>query len=145
LILPKVFDGMISLIDLISRAYIQEINPKVFLVSGIQHMPKGPESANYLSKILNIMGTCLYPLALSLMLPVYLYTLVLEKEEKIKAMMKMNGLKMKYYWIVNYFWFVFLYCLVALLFFVIGYYQIRLPFFLDTNKLILVNYECHIN
>jgi hypothetical protein len=50
----------------------------------------------------------MYPLALSLNLPIFLYILVLEKENKLVNMMKMNGLKIYNYWIVNIIFFMFI-------------------------------------
>ncbi len=41
---------------------------------------------------LQIFGSFLYPIALALQLPVYLYIIVLEKAEKIREMMGMHGL-----------------------------------------------------
>ena len=46
---------------------------------------------NYIYELLSVTGATLYPLALSLLLPIFMYTIVLEKEEKILEMMKMNG------------------------------------------------------
>jgi len=52
--------------------------------------------------MLNLLGASLYPLALSLLMPVFMYSLVLEKEEKLQELMKMNGMKMLTYWLVTF-------------------------------------------
>ena len=129
---------MLSFMDLISRAYMQQLNPDIYIVSGIQQMPKIADSSDYLTKFLSIIGTCLYPIALSMLLPVYLYTLVLEKEEKLRAIMKMNGLKLRYYWIINYAWFILIYFFVITLFYLVGYYHLQFPFFTQTSFKVLV-------
>ena len=49
-----------------------------------------------------MIGASLYPIALSLLLPVFMYAIVLEKEEKLQDFMKMNGMKISNYWIVNF-------------------------------------------
>jgi hypothetical protein len=64
-------------------------------------MPLTTESGNsLLDSIINLAGGSLYPLSLSLLLPVFMYSLVLEKEDKLIEMMKMNGLKIVNYWTV---------------------------------------------
>jgi len=55
-------------------------------------MPMTDTNENFLMKVINITGASLYPLALGLLLPVFMYSIVLEKEERILEMMKMNGL-----------------------------------------------------
>lgn len=65
-------------------------------------------------------GAYLYPLALSLLLPIFIYTMVLEKEEKLLDMMKMNGLKMKNYWTVNIIFFLLITFITFLIFFIFG-------------------------
>lgn len=44
----------------------------------------------------------LFPFALTFLLPVFMNLIVYEKEAKLKELMKMSGMKMRYYWAVNY-------------------------------------------
>ena len=68
-------------------------------------------------------------MALSLLFPVMLYGLVLEKEEKLVQMMKMNGMKIYNYWLV-YFLFNFALCLVTnIVFFMLGVFVLQTSFF----------------
>jgi len=84
-------------------------------------MPPTTESGNsLLDSIINLAGGSLYPLSLSLLLPVFMYSLVLEKEDKLIEMMKMNGLKIVNYWTVNYLFFLILYCITAVVFMTFG-------------------------
>lgn len=46
-----------------------------------------------------LIGSILYPLGISFLLPIFVVTLVREKESKIAVMMKMNGLKMSVYYL----------------------------------------------
>jgi len=131
-------DGELSLIDLISRSYLQTINPNVVLMSGSQYMPMPGFEANFLVKLLSSTESCLYPIALSLLLSVFMYTLVLEKEERLREMMKMNGLKMRNYWIANYIWNLVLYFPSAAVFLLFGIFVVQMPFFTDTNIFILI-------
>jgi len=69
-----------------------------------------------------MLGAGLFPISLCLLLPVFIYNIVLEKEQKLIEIMKMNGMKMINYWIINflfnfiiYFLCVFVFCLTGAL------------------------------
>ena len=47
-----------------------------------------------LERVINIVGLAVFPMCLCLSLPVFIYTLVLEKETKLVETMKINGMKM---------------------------------------------------
>jgi hypothetical protein len=59
-----------------------------------QPMPTFAE-ANILAA-LEIVGTLLYPIALTLQLPIYIYILVMEKSEKLTELMKSHGMKARH-------------------------------------------------
>ena len=61
------------------------------------------KDTSLLDALLNIAGGSLYPISLSMLLPVFLYAIVLEKEEKLIEMMKMNGMRIINYWLVKCF------------------------------------------
>lgn len=85
----------------------------------------------------DITGGSIYPLGFTILLPVILYSIVSEKEERLIEIMKMNGLQMKYYW-VNFFVFYFGISLFAsLLMFLFGKYVFQTTFFVDTDWLVL--------
>lgn len=115
-------------------------NPDIFLLSGVMHMPKHEDTGSYLQKAISLTGTFLYPVALSLLLPIFLSMLVLEKEEGIRGMMKMNGLKMSNYWIVHYIWSLVLYYPVVSILWALGQYHLKFQFFTETNSLVLVSF-----
>ena len=107
-------------------------------------MPLNDEDQNsLLDSIINLAGGSLYPLSLSLLLPVFMYALVLEKEEKLVEMMKMNGLKIFNYWAVpflkkvNYLFFLVLYLVTAVIFMAFGVGVLQITFFTQTNAGIL--------
>ena len=60
-------------------------------------MPIKLNEKEELNRLLNLIGASLYPIALSLLLPVFMYSIVLEKEEKLQDFMKMNGMKIVSY------------------------------------------------
>ena len=63
-------------------------------------MPNISDGNDIISSLINFAGGPLYPLSLSMLLPVFLYAIVLEKEEKLIEMMKMNGMRIINYWMV---------------------------------------------
>lgn len=63
---------------------------------------------------------------------------MLEKETRLIENMKINGMKMSNYWIVNFFFNLMFYCATAVLFLLFGIKVFKLQIFTDTNLLILV-------
>ena len=79
------------------------------------------------------MGSGLYPLGLSLLLPLFLYMIVSEKEEKLLEIMKMNGLNIKYYWISTFIFNFLISMVTFMVFYLFGFYVIGLSFFTETS------------
>ena len=79
-----------------------------------------------LMRLLNILGSTLFPLSLSLLLPVFMYAIVLEKEEKLRELMKMNGMKMSTYWGITFLYNFFIYGIMVCIFFWFGNYMCEL-------------------
>eukprot|EP00698_Gefionella_okellyi_P026217 TRINITY_DN9910_c0_g1_i1.p1 TRINITY_DN9910_c0_g1~~TRINITY_DN9910_c0_g1_i1.p1 ORF type:complete len:919 (-),score=142.57 TRINITY_DN9910_c0_g1_i1:87-2843(-) len=87
--------------------------------------------------VLDLLGFALYPYALSFLLPVLLYSLVLERENKILGLMNAVGLKMSAYWISHFIFCFFLYALVAAVFMIFGFaFQVR--FFTQSSIILLL-------
>jgi hypothetical protein len=80
-------------------------------------------------------GTILYPVALSLQLPIYIYLLVLEKSQKLKSMMQQHGMKSWHYVLTNYTFFLMLYSLVVGFFWISGI-AVQIRFFVQVHFLL---------
>ena len=128
------------MVDLINKAYLHIIDQTHWIASGVQYMPVKDQDKGWLMKIINLAGASLFPLSLSLLLPVFMYAIVLEKEERLIEMMKMNGMRMRNYWIVNYIFNFSMYFIMIVTFFIFGYAFLGLSFFTETNPGILVNF-----
>ena len=63
----------------------------------------------------------MYGFLLSLLLPVFLASLVADKEERVLLMMQLSGLRMSVYWLVTYVFDLFLYLLVCLAVYITSY------------------------
>jgi hypothetical protein len=57
-------------------------SPKEVIAGSMMYMPFSGEDKSFMSKMVNVVGSGLYPLGLSLLLPLLLYMVVSEKEER---------------------------------------------------------------
>ncbi|TPX33602.1 hypothetical protein SmJEL517_g03582 [Synchytrium microbalum] len=87
--------------------------------------------------IAGLIGRILYPFGISFLLPIFVITLVKEKEDRILMMMKMNGLKSYTYYLTHYIHFYVLY-IVSTAFFLIAGRLGRLDLFTRTSPGVLV-------
>lgn len=86
---------------------------------------------------LELAGTLLYPLGLTLQIPLYMYLLTLEKSEKLREMMLSHGLRTRYYHFVNYVFFFTIYAITAALFWLAGIAS-NSRFFISTHWSVLL-------
>ena len=101
-------------------------------------MPFRPDVKDGADKVINALGGIIYPLYLSLSLPVFLYTIVLEKEQRLIENMKINGLNMLNYWKVNFVFNFFMYLAVMTLYLSYGKFLSGLTFFTETDIRVLI-------
>ncbi|KAF9349498.1 hypothetical protein BGX26_012228 [Mortierella sp. AD094] len=78
--------------------------------------------------IASLVGRILYPFGVSFLLPIFVITLVKEKEDRILVMMKMSGLKSITYYVAHYIHFYILHIIASLMFIFAGF-AFRMPFF----------------
>ena len=112
-----------------------------YVVSGQQLMPFKPNIRKETEKVANVLGNLIFPALLSVNMPAFLYSIVLEKEQRLIQNMKINGLAMKNYWIVNY-WFNYAqYIISAMCFYLFGRYVALFSFFTDSvTEVILLTF-----
>jgi hypothetical protein len=85
----------------INAAYVRQFTPKkVRIVTLVQTLPYIYQSENF--DVMLVVGIALFPSAISFLMPVFLQSLVMEKEKKLREMMKMMGMSSMIYWLVNY-------------------------------------------
>ncbi|KAI8602336.1 hypothetical protein EDD21DRAFT_372164 [Dissophora ornata] len=97
------------------------------ITHGFRGMPQlFSTSANI--PIASVVGRILFPFAVSFLLPIFVITLVKEKEDRILVMMKMSGLKSFTYYVAHYIHFYVLHILSTLMFIIAGL-AFRMPFF----------------
>ena len=101
-------------------------------------MPFKPNIIKELGKVVNCVGPLIYPMLISLALPVFLYTFVMEKEYRLIQNMKINGMQMSNYWMINTLYFLFFYLCQVTIYYSFGNYVAQLTFFQDTSSKILI-------
>lgn len=84
--------GSMTLSDKINNAYLRSIFSDTQIVSGMQFMPFKSQIARQTDKAVNAFAQNVYPVLLSLAMPVFLYNIVMEREYKLLMYMKINGL-----------------------------------------------------
>ena len=126
---------MLNIMHVATAAFIKKVSDKV-VEAGYLLMP--PNENSFVDTLINSISGLIYPLGLSLLFPVFLYSIVLEKEERLVQMMKMNGLKIRYYWL-TFFVFNLMLCVITnLIFYLVGTFVLGTPFFVKTSKVLLL-------
>ena len=76
---------MLTLMDMLNSAFIKiasitsDPETRTTMASGYLYYPVTPQTNLLIDMLINSIATILFPLSLSLLLPVFLYTVVLEK------------------------------------------------------------------
>lgn len=134
----NVVNGMLWATDLFNKAYFKHFFEDVYIISGVQIMPyKQDDAGDNIQRIINLAGSTFYPMAISLLMPLFMYTIVLEKESKLIEIMKINGMKMRYYWLSNFTFNFLLYSVTMLVFNLVGSIGLNLSLFTDTSPALL--------
>ena len=131
-------DGALTVADLMNQAYMREIFNETTVVGGVSFFPFLTDVENSVKRIISIICTLVLPICMSMGLPVFIYQIVLEKEMKLIENMKINGMNMSNYWLVNYLFDLAFYIATALLFLVFGMKIFNTQVFTETDTLILV-------
>jgi len=124
-----------SIMHAMHSAFTLQSNGTKVVTASIQGFPYYSQPLEF--DLNDIVGPTLIPFALGFLIPLFMYTIVLEKENRVREMMKMMGMRMSTYWTINYFFDYTLYICVALLFCLLEY-AVRVRFFTQTNSLLLV-------
>lgn len=138
-ILPSAITGTAWEIGIMNKAFMHELYPNITVNSGIQILPIGPaDNELNVKKVVSIVTSGLYPIAISLLIPLFTYNIVNEKEKKIFQYLKISGVKMRYYWISNFISNYIIYIIMALLFAIFESYVFPLRYFGDTSILLIL-------
>jgi hypothetical protein len=101
-------------------------------------MPMTPSFEEDIKKVISLISLAVLPLTLCLMLPVFLQNIVMEKEQKLIESMKMNGLRMVNYWIINFVFDYVFYTVTLIVFVLFGIYVVQMEILTSTSPLLLL-------
>ena len=136
----NVLNGVLWIADLFNKAYINKLFGNKMLISGVQTMPNDSQFyEGYLQRVMNLASGIFYPLAVSLLMPLFMHSIVLEKENKLIEIMKINGLKLRYYWLSNLLLNYLLYMITMVIFICTGRFVLKFSLFIDTNIVIIIS------
>ena len=96
-------------------------------------MPFQPSLDVEVERILNMIGLGVFPSCLAIALPVFLYNLVLEKETKLLQTMKINGMRMSYYWLVNFTFNLSIFLVTVAIYWLTAAFWFKMNFFVNTD------------
>ena len=138
-IFPSAITGIMWEIGIMNKAYIHEIFPNITVVSGLQILPISPEDNEVnVIKIVGIVTSGLYPISISLLIPFFMHSIVKDKEKKIIQLLKINGVKMRYYWISNFIIHYIIYLIMAILYIVFEIFIFQLNLLGKTSFLLII-------
>jgi len=115
---PSAVTGSMWEIGIFNKAYTNYLFPNVTIISGINILPIGPQDNEInVQRIAGIVTFGIYPISISLLIPFFIHNIVYEREKKIIELLKINGVKMKNYWISNFIFNYFIYLLMVIPFY----------------------------
>ncbi len=134
----RTIEGALVVSDLVNQAYMRELFNDTTVIGGVNFYPFKADFNNQIQKGLSLVAFMVFPLCMSMGLPVFLYQIVLEKETRLIENMKINGMKMSNYWKINYLFNLAFYMMTALIFLFFGMGVFDLQVFTDTNFFVLL-------
>ena len=138
-ILPSAITGMSWEIGIMNKAYMHKIFPNITVSSGLQILPIGPEDNEVnVQRVTSVVASGIYPFVISLLIPFFIYTIVNEKDKKIFQFLKINGVKMRYYWISNFIVDYCFYAITTLVFVIVEIYIFKLRFLGESSFLLII-------
>eukprot|EP01080_Neovahlkampfia_damariscottae_P001324 gene1324-11407_t len=124
-----------SMMSSMNGIFLSKITSGRYAVQSFtKHWPYTFEVADF--RVADRLGSFFYPLILMFLLPVFMYTIVLEKQGKLREMMKLMGMKVFNYFLVTYATFFFFYIIVLCEFLIICLIA-QFRFITGTHPLIL--------
>lgn len=131
-------EGMTGLMDGLARAALSTISKNTFLLSGYAYIIPNDYTEKFVEAIYYLIGSTMFPSAVGMVLPLFMYLTVLEKSSRVKHAMQMHGLRELHYWIsnvaTNYLFFLCIY----FSFYLTGRYVFEMAVFIKTSSHILV-------
>lgn len=126
-------EGLISFADLLNRAYIKKVVPNLFLLTAVDYLPMQLTQEARIDRLVHYVGGEVLSICMALIMPMFVYSIVYDKERKTLITMKMNGMKIYYFWLANFVFDYLIYWSSVLLFFLVGGVIFGIKVFLHTS------------
>lgn len=131
--LQRTIEGLIWFSEILNRAYIQKVRPELFIVTGINYFPMKLNQDARVERLVHFIAAGVFPTCMSLLMPMFVYSIVYDKQERMLEIMKMNGMKMRYYWLINFLFDYLIHWVVVGFFFFVGGVILSVTVFLSTS------------
>ena len=127
-------------INLLNNMYLKNTigDDKIAIFSFISPTVDFDSLRTILASLLSLFSILLVPLSLSLGVPLILYSIVHDKEYKIRHLLEINGLKIVNYWLATFFYNFWILNLVSIVFIGFAYLFVDIDFYQDTSKVVLI-------
>lgn len=133
-------EGLMGLMDNLARATLSTLSKNTFLLSGYASIISNDYTEKFVEGIYFLIGSTMFPSAVGMVLPLFMYLTVLEKHSRVKQGMQMHGLREVHYWIsnvvTNYLFFLCIY----FSFYLVGRYFYEMAVFTKTPAYIMVGF-----
>ena len=135
-------EGYIGTLNYFSNKFInaqltQAQSPGPRISSAVSLTYDSTAFLGYIESGISLLSIIFFPMALSLGFPLLLYALVLEKEQKVKVLLDVNGLRYRNYWFAIYVLYFILFTMTTTLFSVLGWLFVPSTFFQKIDKVVL--------
>ena len=90
------------------------------------------------NRTISIVAALIFPIGMSLGLPLFLYSIVMEKETRLVDYMKTNGMRMKNYWFSWYTFNIIPYVITIILFLYTGISIFKYAVLIETSRALLM-------
>lgn len=131
-------EAAIGIFNLLSNMHFQHIfeNDFVNVVSIVSQTVDSTFIEELIQSALALICSNMFPVSLCLGFPIMLFVLTMEKEEKIKNLLEINGLNVKSYWLSFFLYYFIVLELTLLVWMLVGKIWINIEFFQDAGFLI---------
>lgn len=128
----------VAQMNMISNMHIQSIfeNDFINIVSLVSTTVDASTIDELIQSALAIVCNMMFPVSLCLGFPIMLFVLVMEKEEKIRSLLEINGLKNVNYWVTFFIYYFIILEVTLLIWLIIGKMSIDIDFFQGNSFLI---------
>ena len=134
-------EGYTSTMTYLNNKYIYSRCPpdkdKVSILSIVSPTTSVSSVTAFIDQGITSLSIIFFPIALAMGFPLLLYSLVLESEEKILTILKINGLETRIYWVSIYLFYFVLFTVTTTTFSVLGWIFLDITFFTKLPGMII--------